>query len=44
MVPLGPEPFPAVDASRPIEARRVSQLQGGQHLDRDVLGPALEVT
>jgi hypothetical protein len=44
VVELGPKAVAAVDADHPVERRWRPQLQGDGHLDRDVSGPAGEVT
>jgi hypothetical protein len=43
VVGLASEAVAAIHAPDPVEAGRLAELQGDGHLDRDVLGPALEV-
>jgi hypothetical protein len=44
VVVLGPKALAAVGAGDPIEVGRVADLQGQEHLDRGVAGPAAQVT
>ena len=44
MVVLGARALAAVPAGDPVEGGRVAELQGDEDLDRDVTGPAAQVT